>query len=191
MSCFCIANLDLLPRLSADPLAALTLSASAQAALALSAQISLGIPDLPLPPGLPSLPSLPELNLSLDVVAAITALAQLQSQLTASLGLDLTTAAGLTGMARIAATLDARLSAIAELNLNLTPWMQLQAVNAAALNLTAVFNACLTQSASLAFNVVLPSPAWGGMTLPVITALLASAAAGGAPQPVGRAAGAP
>jgi len=58
MSCFCLANLDLMPNLNID--ASLNLSLSAQAALALYANISLGIPDLPLPAF--QIPALPSLN---------------------------------------------------------------------------------------------------------------------------------
>ncbi len=47
MSCFCVANLARLPDLNAN--AALNLSTSAQAALALYGRISLGIPNLPGP----------------------------------------------------------------------------------------------------------------------------------------------
>lgn len=95
MSCFCIANLDLLPSLNVD--ASLSLSVSAQAAMALYGQISLGMPGLPEPPF-----ALPQFDLT--ALASITAVAQLRAQAMASLGIDLTTGAGVTALARLTAS---------------------------------------------------------------------------------------
>ena len=163
MSCFCIASLDLLPSLNVD--ASLSLSVSAQAAMALYGQISLGMPGVPEPPF-----ALPQFDLT--ALASITAVAQLRAQAMASLGIDLTADAGVTALARLTATLDARMSAIASLNLNLDAWIQLASVNAVALDLTAIFEACLSASASAAFNVVMVPPSWGGSNLTLISALL-------------------
>jgi hypothetical protein len=181
MSCFCIANIDLLaslngpnlglPDLAASGQASLTLSPSAQAALALYGQIALGLPGL----AAPALPA-PQLTLSADALASMAAMAQLQAQAMARLGIDLSTSMGATALARLTATLDARMSAIADLNLNLNPWIQLASVNAIALDLTAMFNACLGGSASAAFNLAMPPMSWGGLNLPSISALLALAA---------------
>lgn len=117
MSCFCIANLNLLPELDAN--ASLNLAASAQAAMALYGRISLGIPNLAGPPF-----QVPRLTLPpLSVMASLSAMAQLRAQAMARLGIDLATPRGITALARLTATLDARMSAIANLNINLNAWI--------------------------------------------------------------------
>src|SRR5689334_3063784 len=166
MGCFCLANLDLLPSLNAE--GQVSLSASAQAAIALHQQISLGMPNLPGPLSvLPSSPSPPDgavnavASLPISALATITALAQLQAQAVTSLGIDLTTDAGIAALAQLTATLDARMSQIASLNLNLEAWIRLAQVNAVAHDLTAIFNECLNGSGGgAAFNIVVAPPSW-------------------------------
>ena len=168
MSCFCIAHLDLLPDLDAN--ASLNLATSAQAAMALYGRISLGIPNLAGPPF-----KLPRLTLPpLSAMASLSAMAQLRAQAMARLGIDLATPRGITALARLTATLDARMPAIANLNLNLNAWVQLASVNAVAVNLSAICDACLSESASStsALNMAAPPLSWGGPRLSLLTALL-------------------
>lgn len=167
-----MANLDLVPNLGLDTDLAVNLSASAQSAFALHEQICIGLPQLPPPPGLP----VPQISISIELLAALTAMAQLNAQAGGALGIDLSTSFGITAIARLAATLDARLAAIAGLNLNLEPWIQIARVNSVALSLTAIFEACLHGSASTAFNVVAVPPAWGGPSVPLLSALVSIAA---------------
>ena len=181
MSCFCVDNLRLLPDLGVD--ASLNLSATAQAALALYTQISLGIPDLPLPAaalsGTASLDAHADLSaallagsgLSIGALASIVAMAQLSAQASASLNVDLSTAAGVTALARLTATLDARMTAIAALDVNLAPWVQMAAINGVAADLTAMFNATLGGGTSAAFSVAAVPVAWGGSAVTALSAL--------------------
>jgi hypothetical protein len=168
VSCFCIAHLDLLPDLDAN--ASLNLATSAQAAMALYGRISLGIPNLAGPPF-----KLPRLTLPpLSAMASLSAMAQLRAQAMARLGIDLATPRGITALARLTATLDARMPAIANLNLNLNAWVQLASVNAVAVNLSAICDACLSESASSASALKMAAPplSWGGPRLSLLTALL-------------------
>ena len=167
MSCFCSANLDLLPLLDLDVSLNFNFTARAQAALDFYAQISLGLPDFPLPP--PPF-ELPQLDLSLGALVSLTAMLQLQAQLD-QLGIDLTAELGLTPLERLTTTLAARSEDIAGQRLNLKPWIRLAQINAVALELTAIFEACLSASASLSFNMVVPPPSWGGLNLTVLTTL--------------------
>ena len=169
MSCFCIANLDLLPSLSID--ASFNFSVTAQAAISLYEQINLGL-DIELPEfALPYLDIF--IGLDISALASITAMLQLEAQAMAALGVDLS--ADVSALATLTASIEARLSAIASLNLNLTGWLQLAQINSIALSLTAMFNACLGLDASVtataAFNMVTTPASWG-LNLPLISALL-------------------
>lgn len=167
MTCFCSANLELLPQLDLDDSFNLTFNASARAALNFYAQISLGLPDLSLPPP-PFI--LPQLDLSLDALASLSAMLQLRAQLD-RLGIDLTAELGLRSVERLTATLSARCEDIARQHLNLEPWIRLAEINNVALELTAIFEACLSASASVSFNMVLTPPSWGGLSVTVLATL--------------------
>jgi hypothetical protein len=171
-SCFCIANLDLLPKFNLS--ASFDLSECFQAALALSANIQAGLPGLPGPSS-----GLPEFGLPLDALIQLSAMAQLSAQVQARLGFDLTTSAGINALAELAASLSARISAMASLNLNMDPWIQLAQMNALALQLSAIFSASLNASASISlnasasvsFSLSLPPLSWGGAGLAALSAL--------------------
>ena len=197
MTCFCKANLDLLPSFSVDT--SLNLSVSAQTAFALYTQISLGIPDLPSPQltlsGTGSLQFdasagataqasvaaasqidvsaalLASCGMSVSALASIVAMAQLSAQASSSLDIDLSTSAGITALAQLAATLDARIAAITALDVNLAAWIQLAAVNTVAVDLTAMLNACISGGSTPTFSMAAIPPAWGGSAVTALSAL--------------------
>lgn len=168
-SCFCVANLDLLPKFNLN--ASFDMSVCFQAALALSAHIQAGLPGLGGPAG-----GTPNFGLSLSAVAQLSAMAQLSAQVQAHLGFDLGTPGGINALAQLAASLSARISAIANLNLNMGPWVQLAQMNSLALQLSAVFNASLSASASASLSLSMPPLSFGGAGLSALSALAQLAA---------------
>jgi hypothetical protein len=168
-SCFCVANLDLLPKFNLN--ASFDMSVCFQAALALSAHIQAGLPGL----GGPASGS-PNFGLSLSALAQLSAMAQLSAQVQAHLGFDLGTPGGISALAQLAASLSARISAIANLNLNMGPWVQLAQMNSLALQLSAVFNAALGVSASASLSLSMPPLSFGGAGLSALSALAALSA---------------
>jgi hypothetical protein len=163
-SCFCVANLDLLPKFNLN--ASFDMSVCFQAALALSAHIQAGLPGLGGPAG-----GAPSFGLSLSAAAQLSAMAQLSAQVQAHLGFDLGTPGGISALAQLAASLSARLSAIANLNLNMGPWIQLAQMNSLALQLSAVFKAALGVSASASLSLAMPPLSFGGVGLTALSAL--------------------
>ena len=156
MSCFCHAALAPLTLPGLSVAANVSLSTVAQAALALDARLQLGIPGLP--SGWLNLP-VPQVNMDLNAVASLAAMAQLQAQARAQLGLDLGTPLGAAALARMAATLNARLPSLPPLQL--APWLQLASLQQATARLQAALDAGLTLP--LTAEVVTP-PAWLGFT---------------------------
>ncbi len=184
VSCFCKTSMSAfsLALPSLDISAAVNLSASAKAAMALDAWLTARAGVTGLNPGWPALP-LPQINLSANAIMSMALLTQLRAQVLARLGLDLTIAGQATAFARIAATLDARISAMAamgiNLNINLAPWLQLAQLNAALLRIQAAVSAGLFATINLNASAALSLSAGFGPFFARLTplAMLLSASA--------------
>ena len=140
MGCFCHATLGPLTQ----ALSQLTLAEQSTlrtnlpgAAIPLRLAAWLNARGLPSPPWQPdpawaSLP-LPKLQLNMQAVATISALAQMRAQVLAQFGIDLLVPGQARAFARIIATLNARLSMLASAHANFNPlaWIQLARLNSA------------------------------------------------------------
>jgi len=142
MGCFCHATLGPLTQ----ALSQFTLAANLQtdvaanlpgAAIPLRLAAWLSARGLPSPPWQPdpawaNLP-LPKLQLNMQAVTTISALAQMRAQVLAQFGIDLLLPGQARAFARIMATLNARLSMLASAQANFNPlaWIQLAKLNSA------------------------------------------------------------
>lgn len=175
MGCFCHATLGpltlALPQLNLSE--QLVLPGSA-VPMRLSAWLSArGLPALPwMPePNWLNLP-LPRLQLSMQAVATISAMAQLRAQVLAQFGLDLLMPGQARAFARIVATMNARLSVIANLHANFNPlaWLQLSMLNNAIDQVQLALQAgLLVPAPSLMLSLTLP----GGLPMPHWSGFLA------------------
>jgi hypothetical protein len=173
MGCFCHKSLL--------PLGALLPSLNISASLALPGMgVPLGLSAylnaaaLPAEPWMPdpawlALP-LPQLQLSMQAVATISAMASLRAQVLAQFGIDLLVPGQAMAMARIVATLNARLSMMASLNFNPLAWLELARLNAAIDQVTLALSAgLLLPSPSMMLSLTVP----GGIPMPRWTSFLA------------------
>src|SRR5208283_4771592 len=142
MGCICHKSLGSLSLPSLDISASLALP-GANVALGLSAYLNAaGLPAAPWQPDPAwlSLP-LPQLQLSMQAVATISAMASLRAQVLAQFGIDLLIPGQAMAMARIVATMNARLSLMA--NINPLAWLELARLNAAIDQVTLALSAGL------------------------------------------------
>lgn len=181
MGCFCHATLEpltlALPQLSLSAELSLSEQLNLQGAaipLSLSAWLSArGLPALPWQPepNWLTLP-LPRLQLSMQAVATISALAQLRAQVLAQLGIDLLLPGQARAFGRIIATLNARLSVLASLHANFNPlaWIQLARLSNAIDQVQLALQAGLfVPPPSLMLSLTLP----GGLPMPSWRSFLA------------------
>jgi hypothetical protein len=175
MGCFCHATLG--PLTLALPQLSLSEQLNLQGAaipLSLSAWLSArGLPSLPWQPdpNWLTLP-LPRLQLSMQAVATISAMAQLRAQVLAQFGIDLLLPGQARAFARIIATLNARLSMLASLHANFNPlaWIQLARLNSAVDQVQLALQAGLfAPPANLMLSLTLP----GGLPMPSWRSFLA------------------
>jgi hypothetical protein len=168
MGCFCHSSLGSLSLPSLDISASLALP-GANVALGLSAYLNAAA--LPAEPWLPD-PAwlslqLPQLQLSMQAVATISAMASLRAQVLAQFGIDLLIPGQAMALARIVATMNARLSLMANLSFNPLGWLQLARLNAAIDQITLALSlGLLPPSASMMLSLTVPGgipmPRWGG-----------------------------
>jgi len=144
MGCFCHATLgpltQALSQLTLAEQSSLQTDVAANlpgAAIPLSLAAWLNARGLPSPPWQPD-PSwasapLPKLQLNMQAVATISALAQMRAQVLAQFGIDLLVPGQSRGFARIIATLNARVSTLASAHADFNPlaWIQLSKLNSA------------------------------------------------------------
>jgi hypothetical protein len=175
MGCFCHATLG--PLTLALPQLSLSEQLNLQGAaipLSLSAWLSArGMPSLPWQPdpNWLTLP-LPRLQLSMQAVATISAMAQLRAQVLAQFGIDLLLPGQARAFARIIATLNARLSMLASLHANFNPlaWIQLARLSSAIDQVQLALQAgLLAPPANLMLSLTLP----GGLPMVSWRSLLA------------------
>jgi len=179
MGCFCHATMVplrlMLPRLNLSENVLLGLP-GAEVPFNLSAWLSMrGLPGLPWTPNPAwlTLP-LPRMQMSMQAVATISAMANLRAQVLAQFGIDLLNPKQVPAFARIVATMNARLSAIASINFNPLAWIQLTGLmNAIAHCELALKAGLLAPPASLMLALTVP----GGVPLPRWQNFLAALAA--------------
>ncbi len=162
MGCFCHATLGpltlALPQLNLSEQLVLP---GAAVPLRLSAWLSArGMPALPWQPdpNWLNLP-LPRLQLNIQAVATISAMAQLRAQVLAQFGIDLLIPGQSRALARIVATMNARIAAIASLHPNFNPlgWIQLNTLNSAIDQVQLALQAGLfAPSANLMLSLTMP-----------------------------------
>jgi len=165
MGCFCHKSLLSLPLPSLDISASVVLPGM-NIPLGLSAYLNAaGLPAEPWQPDPAWLSlALPQLQLSLQAVATISAMASLRAQVLAQFGIDLLIPGQAMAMARIVATMNARLSAMVDINP--LGWLQLARLNAAIdeVNL-ALSLGLLPPSPSMMLSLTVPGgipmPRWG------------------------------
>ena len=162
MGCFCHATMAplrlALPQLNVSVSETLGLP-GANAVMGLSAWLSArALPAEPwMPePGWLNLP-LPRLQMSMQAVATISALASLRAQVMAQFGLDLLNPKQAMMFARVVATMNARMSALANINFNPLAWIQLAQLNSAITQVQLALSAgLLVPSPSLMLALTVP-----------------------------------
>lgn len=176
MGCFCHATMAplrlMLPQLHMAENVALGIP-GADVPMSLSVWLSArGLPVLPWAPNPAWLNlKLPQMQMSMQAVATISAMATMRAQVLAQFGIDLLNPRQAAAFARIVATMSARLSLLANIQFNPLAWLQLSALLNAVVQVELALKAgLLLPPANLHLALTMP----GGVPLPNWKAFLAA-----------------